>query len=319
MSNKKKTGRKKFSWRTFGIVVTVILIIAIIIAIKSIRLNPLGLILQEENEFVMYPEKGKRIVLEGLLGRVSLADDGEKGIYLQSAPNDCVQVAEVDLETGKIKTLITSEQLETGMKNAGETAYTGRIEERPQSLKYVKNTDAVSFIWENSLYTMDLDEGVVHCILKNYEQSPKAVEGLDYEWIDENHLVFVTVDKFNSIFQYDLLTCERQFIHYGSGVCLYDEDGKIVCYQRYIRDSTTWVPYYEFSVINMKTFEEENVSTHKIDAMLSKCVENAIFQTDGNGTVLWGEENGNKLYVSDFRSRITWLKILLGKKVYSIL
>lgn len=115
------------------------------------------------------------------------------------------------------------------MKKAGETAYTGRIEDRPKSVKYVKNTNAVSFIWENSPYTMDLDEGMARCILKDYEQSPIAVEGLDYEWIDENRLVYVTVDKFNNIFQYDLLACERQFIHYGSGVCLYDEDEKIVC------------------------------------------------------------------------------------------
>ena len=319
MSNKKKIGRKKFSWRTFSIVSILILTTLIIISIKSIRLNPVGLILQEENEYVMYPEKDKRIVLEGLLGRAALADNGEKGIYLQSAPNDCVQVAEVDLKTGKIKTLITSEQLEKGMKQAGETAYTGRIGSRPRSIKYVKNTDAVSFIWENSLYTMDLEKGMVCCILKNYEQSPKAVEGLDYEWIDENRFVYVTVDEFNSIFEYDLLTCERQFIHYGSGVCLYDEDGKIVCYDQYIRNSTTWVLYYEFSVINMETFEAEKVSTHKIDAMLSKYVEHTIFQTDGNGMVLWGEENGNKLYVCDYRSRITWIKILPGKNVYSIL
>lgn len=200
------------------------------------------------------------------------------------------------------------------MKKAGETAYTGRIEDRPKSVKYVKNTNAVSFIWENSPYTMDLDEGMARCILKDYEQSPIAVEGLDYEWIDENRLVYVTVDKFNNIFQYDLLACERQFIHYGSGVCLYDEDEKIVCLDEYIRDSTTWVLYYEFSVINMKTLEEEKVSTHKIDAMLSECVEHAIFQTNGNGAILWGEENGNRLYVSDFKSRITRLKILPGKK-----
>ena len=69
----------------------------------------------------------------------------------------------------------------------------------------------------------------------------------------------------------------------------------------------------------MKTLEEEKVSTHKIDAMLSECVEHAIFQTNGNGAILWGEENGNRLYVSDFKSRITRLKILPGKKVYSIL
>lgn len=319
MSNKKKAESKKFSWRIFGIVLILILTIVMVIGIKSIRLNPVGLVLHEENEFVMYPEKNKRIVLEGLLGRVALDDNGEKGIYLQSVSNDHVQVAEVDLKTGKIKTLITAKQLEIGMEKAGETAYTGRTENRPKSIKYVKNADAVSFIWENSLYTMDLDKGRVQCILKDYEQSPLAVEGLDYEWIDENRLVYVTVDEFNSVFQYDLLTDKRQFIHYGSGVCAYDEDEKIVCHHQYIRNSTTWITYYEFSVINMKTLEEEEVSTHKIDAMLSKCVEHVIFQTDGNGAVLWGEENGNKLYVSDYRSRITWIKILPGKKVYSIL
>lgn len=317
VKNRKRIGSKKFSWQIYTIIL--ILAITIIFSLKSIRLNPTGLILQEGNEFAMYPEKNKRIVLEGLLGRVTLSDNGERGVYLQSTSDGHVQVAEVNLTTCEIKILITAEQLEIGMKEAGEEAYTGRIEERPKSIKYVKNTDAVSFIWKNSLYTMDLEKRRVQCILKNYEQSLLAVEGLDYEWIDENSFVYVTIDKFNSIFQYNLLTCERQFIHYGSGVCSYNEEGRIVCYHEYIRDSTTWVHYYELSVINLKTFEEEKVSTYKIDEIMSEYVEHAVFQADGGGRILWGKEYGNKIYICNYISKITWIKILPGKKVYSIL
>ena len=83
--------------------------------------------------------------------------------------------------------------------------------------------------------------------LKDYEQSPIAVEGLDYEWIDENRLVYVTVDKFNNIFQYDLLACERQFIHYGSGVCLYDEDEK-----SYVLMNISEIPPHGFFIMNFQ-------------------------------------------------------------------
>lgn len=312
-----KMRSRKFLWPMC--IIISILLLAVICCLKSIKLDPTGLMLQEENEFVMYPEQNKRIVLEGLLGRMALSDNGERGIYIQSLSDNRVQIAEVNLKTCEIKTLVTPEQLETGMREAGETAYTGRIQERPRSVKYVKDADAVSFIWGNSLYTMDLEKGKIQCVLKDYEQSPLAVEGLDYEWIDENSFVYVTVDGFNSVFRYNSLTHERQFVHYGSGVCSYNKDGRIVCYHEYIKDSTTWVHYYEFSVINVQSFEEEKIFTYKIDEVISQYVEHVIFHAEGNGMIVWGEENGNRLYLCDYQSKRTRIKVLPGKKIYSIL
>lgn len=300
-------------------IIVLVLLLAVIGCLSTIRLDSTGLIIQEEKEFVMYPEKDKRIVLEGLVGRMALSDNGERGVYIQSLSDNQVQIAEVNLKTCEITTLVTAEQLEKGMREAGETAYTGKIQERPKSVKYVKNTDAVSFIWANSLYTMDLESGKIQCVLRNYDQSPLAVEGLEYEWIDENRFVYVTVDRFNCIFLYNLLTHERQFVQYGSGVCSYNEDGRIVCYEKYIKDSTIWVQYYEFTVINIQSFEKEKTLTYKIDELISQNVEHAIFHVGDNGIIVWGEENGNRLYLCDYQSRITWIKILPGKKVYSIL
>lgn len=309
-------GRKSLWWVC---IIISILLLAVIFCLRSIKLDSAGLILQEEKEFVMYPEHNKRIVLEGLLGRMAISDNGERGIYIQSLSDNRVQIAEVNLKTYEIKTLVTPEQLETGMRKAGETAYTGKIRERPKSVKYVKGAEAVSFIWGNSFYIMDLEKGEVQCVLKDYEQSPLAVEGLDYEWIDENTFVYVALDGFNSVFRYNLLTHERQFVHYGSGICAYNKDGRIVCYHEYTKDSTTWVHYYEFSVINVQSLEEEKIFTYRMDEVISQYMEHVIFHAEDNGMIVWGEENGNRLYLCDYQRKRTRIKILPGKKVYSIL
>lgn len=314
MKNRVRMKNKKLLWRICAVILTVV----VVISFKSIRLNPTGLILLEGKDFVLYPEKDKRIILDGLLGQMAVSDTGKKGVYLQLTSDNQVQIVEIDLKTYKITPLVTPNQLEMGMKEAGEADFTAAVEGRPISVKFVKGTNAVSFIWENSIYIMDLEKGKVQCILKNFEQSPLAVEGMDYEWIDENNFVYVTIDKFNSIFQYNLLTNERQFVHYGSGVCSYDNE-RIVCYHEYIRDSTTWIHYHEFSIINMKPLEEESVFTYKLDETISKYVAHAIFDINGNGIIAWGEENDNRLYFCNYPNKITWIKFLPGRKVHSIL
>ena len=65
-------------------IIVLVLLLAVIGCLSTIRLDSTGLIIQEEKEFVMYPEKDKRIVLEGLVGRMALSDNGERGVYIQS-------------------------------------------------------------------------------------------------------------------------------------------------------------------------------------------------------------------------------------------
>lgn len=157
--------------------------------------------------------------------------------------------------------LITAEELEKAMSAIGELNYTGNAEERPKNIRYAKGKNVLNFIWNGSLYQLDLNKNQIACIIKDLGQTKFALEGRDYEWTDENNLVYVTFDEqgINSIMKYDLQIQEKSFIHYGSGVCLiegeekyevFNEMGEIVIPFEY-----DYFPSYNYGVARVKRME----------------------------------------------------------------
>lgn len=315
MITNKKLKRKRLLW---AIIATILLIFVITKYWGIIGFDTTNLILEKEEGYVLYLDENIEIVLEGLLGTIDLSEDEKKGIFFRETQTGQIEIAEIDLDNNEIYVLKTAEELEKAMSAIGELNYTGRVEERPKSIRYAKGKNVLNFIWNDSLYQLELNKNQIACIIKDLGQTKFALEGRDYEWIDENNLVYVTVDEqgINSIMKYDLQTQEKSFIHYGSGVCLIEGEEKIICYHQYIKDSTTWVRYYEFIIINLDSFEIEESYTLKREAIFQGIGE-VVFGKGAGAQIIWSERGSNRLYIYDYEKDRFIKKRLVGKKIYS--
>lgn len=314
MITNKKVKQKQLLW----IIIAIILVLLLITKYWGIiSFSYTNLILKKKDGYVLCLDQDTEIMLDGLLGTIDISEDGKKGIFFRETQTGQIEIAEIDLENARIYVLIMAEELEKAMNAIGKSEYTGKAEERPKSIKYAKEESAVNFIWNDSLYQLDLNKNQMTCIIENLGQTKLALEGRDYEWIDENNLVYATVDEqgINSIMKYNLQTQEKSFIHYGTGVCLIEGE-KIICYHRYIKDSTTWVHYHEFVIIDLNSFEIEESYTLKREAIF-RVMGEVVFGQEANSQIIWSERGSNCLYVYDYEKDRFVKKRILGKKIYS--
>lgn len=304
-----------------GVIVVTVILAMVLLKYSWINdTNLSGLILDSDEGYSLYLDNHNFIVLDGMLGNMAVSKDKNRGVFFRENQNGQVEIAEVTFDNAQIRIVADAEILQKSMWAADETDYSGSVKERPESIKYVNGENLISFSWNNALYQMNLTQYKIDCIVEKLDRAEFALEGQDYEWVNENEIVYVTNDEKGAscIVKYDLQTQNRQFVHYGTGVGLFEDGENILCYQTYIKDSITWEHFHEFSVVNINSLEVERSYTYR-EVRLFKPEASIVFQYRDNDLVLWSEKGNNCLYSYDFVRGKIIRKKLLGKRIYSIL
>ena len=314
---KKKLSRKLLQ----GIIAVAIILILILLKYSTVyNIDLAGFILECDDGYTLYLNNNDFIVLDGLLGNVAVSKDGNKGVFFRENQNGQVEIAEITFANAQIRLVVEAEMLKKSMWEANETEYSGGVSQRPESIGYVNGENLISFVWNNALYQMDFMNDQIYCVIEKLDRTELVLEGQDYAWINEKELVYATSDErgINSIVKYNLQTQDKQFVHYGTGVSLPEDGENMVCYQTYIKDSTTWEHFHEFSVINIDSLEIEGSYTYR-EVNLFQPGASVIFQCGNNNLILWGRKGDNCLYFYDFENEKLVKKKLWRKRIYSIL
>lgn len=298
------------------IIFITILLLGIVLIIKNLyfyKIYTSNLILKNDNQYILLLN-GEEVILEGLAGNAELSEDKKKILFLKTSLNGNVEIAEMDVEERNVKILITANEIENAIelnKNKNEHI---------ESIQYVPERKAVSFICKNSLYIMNLEDKHVQCVLENLEQSKITVDGESYLWLDEDNLLYYAKDnkKKNVIYKYNITTQEKQLLQYGWGVDSSPQNGQVVIYGCYVKNSTNWIKHHKFTVYDINLVEVQEEYEYKKEYIF-RSPQNVIFSLNPESEIIWTEKEGNYVIVYDCKKDRQIFIWLGDKKVYSIL
>ena len=281
------------------------------------------LLLKENGENALLMSSGEKVVLWGLVGSVDLSENEASVIYLRKVGGfgKDKEVVEMDLETQDVEVLVTADELRTVTRSirAKKGLAYEETEERIRSVKYVPDTDAISFIWENSLYMMDLDSKEVTRIWKKIRdiEAVNVTEGREYKWLDARNVVlWIRKEDRVTVYQYDILERDKRFILHGNDVSA--NGNVLVSYQASGTISDFWITNHNFYFFDLESRKQTREYVYTFHGIM-RGAEEVVFEQYEDGVLIWGEENQNYYYIYDSKRDVAVRIWLPGKKIAAIL